>query len=347
MEAARAIVPFTRNMDNQDSLFLLGLSHVEFLSPREKHVLVNMLGSAERLFQLSRAEIGSLLGRRVYSKLWQPEEILRAAESTQKTLTEGAIRSIFHSDATYPQKLKEIFDPPVTLFIRGSLPDPEMPLVGVVGTRYPTGGAQAAAFRLGFDFGRAGVGVVSGLARGIDLAAHEGCIEAGGISIAVLGNGIDQVYPTSSRRACMTLLQRGGALISEYPPGVPPLRYHFPARNRIISGLSRAVVVVQAPEKSGALFTAEFALEQGRDLWIHAEGTKGACSGGTRRLADDGAPVAAAAEDLLREWGLRGRSSSTEAELAGLAPGARMARLLEHEIDGSCALKGGETYWRR
>jgi DNA processing protein len=334
-------------MESRDSLFLLGLSHVEFLIPREKHLLLNMLGSAERLFQLSREEIGSLLGRRVYSKLWQPEEILRAAESTQKSLTEGAIRSIFYSDATYPQKLKEIFDPPVTLFLRGSLPDPEVPLAGIVGTRYPTGGAQAAAFRLGFDLGRAGVGVVSGLARGIDLAAHEGCIEAGGVSIAVLGNGIDQVYPTSSRRAGMTLLQRGGALLSEYPPGVPPLRYHFPARNRIISGLSRAVVVVQAPEKSGALFTADFALEQGRDLWVHAEGMSGPCSGGSRRLAQDGAPVASGAEDLLREWGLRGPSATTAAGLACLPPGARMARLLEHEIEGSCALKGGETYWRR
>jgi len=347
MKAAKAILPFTRGMETRESLFLLGLSHVEFMTPREKLLLVEMLGSAERLFQLRLADISRLLGRRLLSKLWRPEEILRAAEATQKSLTQGAVRSIFYCDETYPPQLREIFDPPVTLFLRGSLPDPGVPLAGIVGTRYPTGAARDAAFRLGFDMGRAGVGVVSGLARGIDLAAHEGCVEAGGISVAVLGNGIDEVYPFSSRAVGRTLLDRGGAILSEYPPGVPPLRYHFPARNRIISGLSRAVVVVQAPEKSGALFTAEYALEQGRDLWVHAAGMDGMSSGGTRHLADAGAPVASGASDILREWGVRSRRAEPEPDGEGLSTGARMARMLECEMDGSCALKGGETYWRR
>ncbi len=131
---------------------------------------------------------------------------------------------------------------------------------------------------------------MSGLARGIDREAHEGCVEAGGRSVAVLGNGIDLVYPASSRPTAMALLARGGAILSEYPPGVPPLQYHFPARNRIISGLCRAVVVVQAPERSGALITAEYALDQGRDLWVHAAGLQGSAGAGTRRLADSGAP---------------------------------------------------------
>ena len=347
MKAAKAILPFTRVMDTQDYLFLLGLSHVEFLTPREKLLLLEMLGSARSLFGLGLSDISRLLGRRLISKLWRPEELLRAAERTQKTLTENAIRSIFYTDANYPPQLRHIYDPPVLLFLRGSLPDPEVPMAGIVGTRYPTGGAYVAAFRLGFDMGRAGVGVVSGLARGIDTAAHEGCLEAGGISVAVLGNGIDEVYPYSSRNVGMTLLARGGTIFSEYPPGVPPLRYHFPARNRIISGLSRAVVVVQAPERSGALFTADYALEQGRDLWVHAEGTSGASSGGTRRLAEAGAPVAARAADILREWGVRSSDTETHADAEDLPPGARMARMLECEIDGSCALKGGETYWRR
>jgi DNA processing protein len=347
MKAAKGILPFTRGMETHDALFLLGLSHVEFLKPREKLLLIEMLGSAQRLFQLSLAEIGQLVGRRLFSKLWLPEEILRAATRTQNSLTESGARSIFYWDTTYPPQLREIFDPPVTLFLRGSLPDPEVPLAGIVGTRYPTGAAHSAAFRLGFDFGRSGVGVVSGLARGIDRDAHEGCVEAGGVSIAVLGNGIDELYPQSSRGVGMTLLARGGAILSEYPPGVPPLHYHFPARNRIISGLSRAVVVVQAPEKSGALITADYALEQGRDLWVHREGTTGAASGGTRKLAESGAPIATCAADLLREWGRGSCDAKPAHDLENLSTGARMARMLECEIDGSCALSGGEAYWRR
>jgi len=347
MKAARAILPFTDGMDAKDSLFLLGLSHVEFLKPHEKLLLIEMMGGAQRVFQLSLAQLGQVLGRRVSSKLWRTEELLRAAERTQKSLTDSGTRSIFYWDATYPPQLREIYDPPVTLFLRGSLPDPEVPLAGIVGTRYPTGGAHAAAFRFGFELGRSGVGVVSGLARGIDKDAHEGCVEAGGVSIAVLGNGIDELYPQSSRSVGMTLLDRGGAILSEYPPGVPPLHYHFPARNRIISGLSRAVVIVQAPEKSGALITADYALEQGRDIWVHTEGLTGTCSAGTRRLAESGAPVAACAADLLRDWGYRAVATPSSSDPGALSTGARMARMLDCEIDGTCALKGGETYWRR
>ena len=176
MKAAKAILPFTRSMETNDSLYLLGLSHVEFLKPREKLILVEMMGSAERVFRLSLADIGQLVGRRPVSKLWQREELLRAAERTQKFLTENGTRSIFYGDTTYPPQLREIYDPPIMLFLRGSLPDPEVPMVGIVGTRYPTGGAHAAAFRFGFDLGRSGVVVVSGLARGIDRDAHEGCV---------------------------------------------------------------------------------------------------------------------------------------------------------------------------
>ena len=327
-KAARAILPFTRDMEEHDPLSLLGLAHVEFLKPHEKLLLVEMLGSVRRIFELSLSDLADLLGRRVSSKLWQPEELLHAALRTQNSLTESGTRSIFYWDATYPPQLREIYDPPVTLFLRGSLPDPEVPLAGIVGTRYPTGGARAAAFRFGFELGRSGVGVVSGLARGIDTDAHEGCVQAGGFSIAVLGNGIDELYPQSSRSVGMSLLDRGGAILSEYPPGVPPLHYHFPARNRIISGLSRAVVIVQAPEKSGALITADYALEQGRDIWVHAEGLSGPCSAGTKRLAEAGAPVATCAADLLREWGCPTAAPLSGADSRGLSTGARMARML-------------------
>jgi DNA processing protein len=258
-------------------------------------------------------------------------------------LTREGLRSIFYWDSEYPPLLHAIYDPPLTLFLRGSLPATGTTLAAIVGTRFPTGAAREAAFRLGFELGRNGIGVVSGLARGIDREAHEGCEDAGGVSVAVLGNGIDLVYPSTSRAAAMALLARGGAIVSEYPPGVPPLRWHFPARNRIISGLSRGVVVVQAPARSGALFTAEYALDQGRDLWVHAAGQTGTVGEGTRQLAQSGAPVIHDAAEILHEWDV---VPPARAERAPLPEGERMARDVKDEISGACARRAGETYWR-
>ncbi len=188
--------------------------------------------------------------------------------------------------------------------------------------------------------------MVSGLARGIDRESHEGCEEAGCASVAVLGNGIDLVYPSSSRAAAMALLARGGAIVSEYPPGVPPLKWHFPARNRIISGLCRGVVVVQAPARSGALFTAEYALDQGRDLWVHAAGMAGTAGDGTRELARSGARVIRDATEILDEWKIAPRARAPRKALLQLPEGERMAAVLREEINGACAQRAGETYWR-
>src|SRR5271157_6617885 len=346
MKAARRIGPLNRVMDEQDRLCLLGLSHVEFLTPRQKLFLVEVLGSPARVFTLPLGEISRLVGKVLNTRLWRPDEILRSAEATRACLTPGGMRSIFYWDSEYPPKLREIFDPPPTLFLRGSLPDKGATLAGIVGTRFPTGSARTAAFRLGFELGREGIGVVSGLARGIDREAHEGCTEAAGRSIAVLGNGIDLIYPSSSLPAGRAIFEHGGAILSEYPPGIPPLRHHFPARNRIISGLCRAVVVVQAPERSGALITAEYALDQGRDLYVHAAGTIGATGAGTRRLAETGAPVIHGSSEILREWEMKPRAARKGLPPEELPEGERLAALLKEEIAGTCSTRGEETYWR-
>jgi DNA processing protein len=345
MKAAQQIQPLNRVMDTHDRLCLLGLSHVEFLKPKEKQLLAAMPGGPSRLFALSLPELARLLQRRLVTRTWRPDEILRAAEATRSRLTGEGMSSIFCGDPGYPPRLAEIFDPPLVLFVRGSLPDKNDTLAGIVGTRYPTGAGRAAAFRLGFDFGRNAIWVVSGLARGIDREAHEGAEQAGGRSIAVLGNGIDIIYPSSSRAAAMALLARGGAIVSEYPPGIPPLRYHFPARNRIISGLCRGVVVVEAPERSGALFTAEYALQEHRDVWVHGAGTTGTVGAGTRHLAESGAPVIRTAADVMREWGVAPRAAERGPN-EQLPEGERLAMLMKEEISGACAQHAGETYWR-
>jgi DNA processing protein len=327
-------------MNAHERLCLLGLSHVEFLLPREKLVLLEMLHRPSRLFSLPLPEISRLVGRRMVTREWDPGRILRRAEETGERLTRDGIRSIFYWDPTYPPQLRAIYDPPLTIFLRGALPEKRRPLAGVVGTRFPTGGARTAAFRLGFELGSEGVGVVSGLARGIDRDAHDGCISAGGYSLAVLGNGIDEIYPASSRQTAVALLKNGGGIIAEYPPGVPPLRWHFPQRNRLISGLCGSLVVVQAPPHSGALITAEFALDQGRDLYVHAAGIGGSAGAGTRELAEAGAPVISSAAEMPRSGDFSGEASP------GLPAGDRLARLLGEEIEGSCALEGAEMPWR-
>ncbi len=346
MKAAHTFAAFLQGMEHQERLCLLGLSQVECLLPKEKLLLIEVLGRPSRLLGLSLPELSRIIGRRLRTRLWDPPAMLRAAEELEGRLTASGIESIFYWDSSYPPQLRETFDPPVTLFLRGTLPDSGRALAGIVGTRFPTGAARTAAFRLGFECGREGIGVVSGLAKGIDREAHEGCLAAAGCSVAVLGSGIDDIYPPSSRATAAALLDRGGAIVSEYPPDTPPLRHHFPARNRIISGLSRAVVVVQAPEKSGALFTAEFALQQGRDMYVHEAGIRGSVGAGTRRLKEAGAPVIQGVEDILADWGRAPRVRDPFPIAEDLPEGERLAALVHKEIEGACVVRAGDVYWR-
>jgi DNA processing protein len=346
VKAARPSSPSPLGMNDTERRALLALAGVDFLRPREKLVLIEMMGGADRLLSVTVKELAALVGRTVQSTLWDRAALLCAAERTAEVLTADAIDTIFYGDPAYPPRLRHIYDPPVTLFVRGQLPQDDMVCCGIVGTRFPTGAARRAAFRLGFQCGRAGIVVVSGLARGIDREAHEGCVAAGALSVAVLGSGIDEIYPSSSRRAAMGLLEAGGAIVSEYPPGAPAARYHFPARNRIISGLARGVVVVEAPATSGALFTAEYALDQGRDLFVHAQGISGSAGAGTRRLTEHGAPVISGADDLLKEWNMVPARPAVIQELASLEGGERAALLERAEIDGACFVRAGDIYWR-
>jgi DNA processing protein len=229
------------------------------------------------------------------------------------------------------------------LFFRGVLPNPEKPLAAVVGTRSPSSAGAKQAYEFGRDFGESGISVVSGLARGIDAMAHKGAVRTSSPTIAVLGSGPDEVFPKSNRDLARRLVEAGGALVSEYPPGTPPLKHHFPARNRIISGLARAVVVVEAPEKSGALITADFALDQGRELWVGSAGLTSAMGWGCRKLASEGARIAPGANAVISDWGY-GTPSKKSADNA-LDPrsfGIRCARELELELGfDTVPLQGG------
>ena len=199
--------------------------------------------------------------------LSRAEDVLSACAKTGQFI-------VTLDDTTYPSRLRDIFDPPLLLYGKGSMPifDDEA-AIAVVGTRNCTAYGTDVASQLGYELARQGALVLSGMAKGIDGAAMKGALRAGGFTAAVLGGGVDVVYPAENRRIYEDVAATG-VLLSEYPPGTEPMASHFPVRNRILSGLSLAAVVVEAPERSGALITASTALEQGRQLPAYG-GTQG------------------------------------------------------------------------
>lgn len=215
------------------------------------------------------------------------------------------IRILTLQDAAYPDRLKNIYDPPCLLYVQGRLPvfDEEV-AVAVVGTRDCTPYGITCAEKLGYGLTRGGAVVVTGLARGIDAAATRGALRAGGITAAVVGNGLDVRYPPESRYLYEDVAA-AGVLLSEYPPGSEPLGWHFPVRNRIISGLCLATLVVEAPEHSGALITAGTALEQGREVFAVPGPIDAPTSVGCNQLIRDGGGMVSEAWDLLREYEAR------------------------------------------
>ncbi|MDR1894735.1 MAG: DNA-processing protein DprA [Spirochaetales bacterium] len=341
-------------------LFILAAAQIPRLKPRERIALLKA-AAGDSPESLTRPRVEALLGRRCAGdyapRLWasRGEEIIKLCGNHR-------IGILPYTSPDYPPQLREIYDPPLVLYIRGVPPDYTRPMAAMVGTRFPSSRGRSAAFAMAFDFGRRDIAVVSGLARGIDLACHLGNLAGGGRTVAVLAGGLDTVYPRAHLPAARRILQGGGCLLSEYPPGTSPRKYHFPQRNRIISGLARGTVVVQAPLKSGALITADFALEQGRDLYVHRdclglmEGESepgfqeaGDPSAGILRLYAEGVPAAAGGEDILSDWGFEGGPLAGPAgegegppweapEWENLTPsgrlGRRLAAAMEEELGG-------------
>ena len=235
-----------------------------------------------------------------------PEEARRKALSlahgrATKSLEDGqraGMTVVAWNDERYPALLGCIADPPPILWTKGRLEALGLPTVAVVGSRAATPYARDVAYRLGQELAERGMLVASGLARGVDSEAHKGCLAAGGATIAVLGSGLDRVYPTEHEQLAREIAQTG-ILISELGPGAAPRQAHFPLRNRIISGISLAVVVVEASEKSGSLITARCALEQGRDVMAVPGSVLSGRNRGSHSLLKDGAKVVESADDIL------------------------------------------------
>jgi DNA processing protein len=261
------------------------------------------------------------------------------------------VRALTLGEADYPELLAAIADPPPILWLRGRADVLQRLTIAIVGSRAATPHGLEMAARLSGDLARAGVVVVSGLARGVDSAAHAAALSANGRTIGVLGCGVDRIYP-SEHRDLAANMTHDGAVVSEFPVGVPPLPHHFPLRNRIISGLSRAVVVVEAGEKSGALITAAAALEHGREVLVVPGPAAGGRNRGGHLLIRDGARLVETAGDILSELGAPPGAPAAApreldhlpevtaftvddvAERTGEPAGVVLARLLELELTG-------------
>lgn len=203
-------------------------------------------------------------------------------------------------DDAYPSLLREIAYPPLVLYVQGDTALLSQPQIAIVGTRQPTVSGRETAWRFGYDLAQAGLGIVSGLALGIDSAAHEGCLAAHGKTLAILGTGIDKIYPYRHRSLAAQIGEKG-ALISEFPLKTPPLAGHFPRRNRIISGLSSATLIVEATIRSGSLITAQFALEQNRDVFAIPGSIHNIQATGCHFLLQQGAKLVVSYRDVLEE----------------------------------------------
>lgn len=222
-----------------------------------------------------------------------------AVKKVVRQLAESGAYWICLDDADYPAPLKEIADPPSVLYVRGELKDVP-PAVAIVGTRAPSHYGQEVAFSLARDLSLRGVSIVSGLARGIDTQAHRGALKGVAKTVAVLGSGIDIVYPQENKTLAEEIVGRG-ALVSEFPPGTPPQAENFPRRNRVIAGLSAGAIIVEATERSGAMITARHALEQGRLCMAVPGAITNARSRGPHSLLRQGALLVEQADDVLQE----------------------------------------------
>lgn len=287
-----------------DVRYLLALVQAPEIGNAGIRALISSFGSAEAVFRadawrlaggdISAGKAAALAGHLKNFSNWSAVDRI-IEESGRK-----GIRIITHDDPGYPELLSNIHDPPVLLYVRGGISSADVNAIAIVGTRYPTSYGVKAAERLGGGLAERGITVVSGLARGIDAVAHRAAIRAGGRTIAVLGCGVDVVYPPEHGRLYDEIAE-SGAVISEYPPGARPERWNFPVRNRIISGLSLGTVVVEAAAGSGSLITARYAADQGREVFAVPGPVTLATSKGANGLLKQGARLVEDATDVIAE----------------------------------------------
>ncbi len=263
------------------------------LNKRKIYECLQQFGDPETIYELPEDRLPACL----------KDKSLKEAEQILERCHQQDIRILTMKENDYPKRLRSIFDPPILLYCRGSLPDWDAkPVIGAVGTRSCSEYGIRSARRMGSQLSRCGGCVVSGMAEGIDTAIIRGVLDADGAPVVFLAGGVDVIYPAENRGLYDELSTRGGCILSEQPPGVKPVKWLFPVRNRLISGVSHGVLVVEAPEKSGALITARHAMEQGREVYIVPGPIDTPSCQGSNALLKDGARFVQSGWDILEPY---------------------------------------------
>ncbi|HME01186.1 MAG TPA: DNA-processing protein DprA [Terriglobia bacterium] len=288
-------------MADDSTLYWLGLAHVEGLGVRGAHRLIERFGSPQAVYYASLTELEGCGLRAPVAQAIFAQAGLKDAEKQLEAAAKAGFQLVPLSSDSYPPLLKQIADPPLALYVRGDVEALAEYAVAMVGTRRPTAYGSSVAHRLAADLAQRRLTIVSGLARGIDSACHRGALEAKGRTVAVLGSGLDVLYPRENKNLADRIAE-SGAVISEFPLGTSPAPENFPIRNRIISGVALGVVIVEAAEYSGSLITARLALEQNREVFAVPGNVTSAQSFGPNHLIKQGAKLVDQWIDVIEEF---------------------------------------------
>lgn len=282
----------------ENKRYWIWLSLIKNLGSKRKLKLLELYKTPEEIYKLTKEELMNIngIGEAIANDIMisKNEEILNYHI---KYMKENNIKIININEREYPQALKEIYDPPISLYVKGNIEKLNNKNIGIVGCRECTEYGKKSAEYFAYNLSKQNINIVSGLAKGIDSYAHLGSLNNGN-TIAVLGNGLDIIYPKENLELANEIIKREGTIISEYPCGTKPDKMKFPARNRIISGISSGIIVIEAKEKSGTLITVDFALEQGRDVFVVPGNINSINSVGTNDLIKQGARLVTTYEDI-------------------------------------------------
>lgn len=284
--------------------YWIWFSKIEGLGVKRKQQLLKVYHNPERIYNLKREELRKVygIGEKIIDNIFKSKN-----DSNLKKdicyMKQNEIDIISIQEEQYPRLLKEIYDPPISLYVKGNKEILNQKSIAIIGCREATDYGKKAANYFSYNLSKekGKFVIISGLAKGIDSCAHIGCLKAKGRTIAVVGNGLDMIYPKENELLAKEIIKEGGAIISEYPLGAKPKKMNFPARNRIVSGISRGVIVIEAKEKSGTLITVDFALEQGRDVFVVPGNINSNNSVGTNKLIKQGANLVMSYKDVISE----------------------------------------------
>ncbi|HEY1263166.1 MAG TPA: DNA-processing protein DprA [Terriglobales bacterium] len=299
----------------------LALALTPGLGPTRSRRIVELFGGIEGVFRASLTELEATGMQAVSAQSLGTGKSLELAQEELAKVAAGGAKIVTLDDASYPPRLKEIYDPPLALYVRGAIEVLSQPGIAVIGTRHPTPYGTGMSERLACDLARQGLVIFSGMARGVDTAGHRGAIAAKGKTVAVFGTGVDVPYPKENSRLAEQILALGGAIISEFAMGTFPAPQNFPIRNRIISGISIGVLVVEAAEYSGTRITARCALEQDREVFAVPGNVTTKNSWGPNTLIKQGAKLVATWEDVWEELPENVRLALAPAHPESPAPG--------------------------